>query len=325
MTALAIAAVQVIAGLALLMLGGELMLRGGVALAKRLGIQPLLIGLTVVACATSMPELMVTLTAGFEGVPDVGVGNIIGSNIANILLILGAAALIFPITAPRGLVRRDGMVMLGGSALFAAMAWIAPMTWYQGVVFLACLVAYLWWSYNLECHKAVPDPGAETTEAMEQAPESGWIATLLVAGGVVGLFVGSELLVDGSVFIARRAGVSDAVIGLTLVAVGTSLPELAASMVAALRRHADIAIGNVFGSNIFNILGIFGVLAIVHDFEISQEILRVDLWIMLAVTLLLLFLLAAGFRLGRVIGVAFLALYAGFLVLQVDSFKGALL
>ncbi|MEX2408298.1 MAG: calcium/sodium antiporter, partial [Rhodovibrionaceae bacterium] len=277
MTALVIAGVEVVAGLALLMLGGELLLRGGVALAKRLGIQPLLIGLTVVACATSMPELMVTLTAGFQGVPDIGVGNIVGSNIANILLILGAAALVYPITAPRGLVRRDGMVMLGATALFTLMAWFTPaMTWMHGTLFLVLLVGYLWWSYTLECHKTVPDPGAETTEAMEQAPDSIWIAVLLVIGGVIGLFVGSELLIEGAIFLARRGGVSDAVIGLTLVAIGTSLPELAASVVAAMKRHSDIAIGNVIGSNIFNLLGIFGVLAVVHDFTVSIEILRVD-------------------------------------------------
>ena len=325
MTSLMVAAVEVVAGLALLMLGGELLLRGGVALAKRLGIQPLLIGLTVVACATSMPELMVTLTAGFEGVPDVGVGNIVGSNIANILLILGAAALIHPIIGPRGLVKRDGMVMLGATVLFVALAWTGPMTWLQGGVFLALLVTYLWWSYTLECHKTVPDPGAETTEAMEQAPESAWLGVLLVIGGVIGLFVGSELLIDGSVFVARSFGVSDAAIGLTLVAVGTSLPELAASVVAAIKRHPDIAIGNVIGSNIFNLLGIFGVLALVHDFTISQEILRIDVWVMLAATLLLLFVLAAGLRIGRGMGLLFLALYTGFLVLQAGDFKGGLL
>ena len=325
MSGLLIAAAEVVAGLALLMLGGELLLRGGVALAKRLGIQPLLIGLTVVACATSMPELMVTLTAGFEGVPDVGVGNIVGSNIANILLILGAAALIYPISGPRGLVRRDGMVMLGATVLFTALAWTGPMTWLQGGIFLSLLVAYLWWSYTLEVHKAVPDPGAETTEAMEQAPESVWLGVLLVAGGVVGLFVGSELLIDGAIFVAHRMGVSDAVIGLTLVAVGTSLPELAASVVAAMKRHPDIAIGNVIGSNIFNILGIFGVLAVVHDFTISIEILRVDVWIMLAATLLLLLVLAAGLRIGRGIGLLFLALYAGFILLQAGDVKGGLL
>ncbi len=325
MSALVIAIVEVAAGLALLMLGGELLLRGGVALAKRLGIQPLLIGLTVVACATSMPELMVTLTAGFEGLPDIGVGNIVGSNIANILLILGAAALIHPIAAPRGLVKRDGMVMLSATVMFTVLAWLSPMTWLHGALFLALLAGYLWWSYTLECHKSEPDPGAETTEALEQAPESFWVALLLVAGGVVGLFVGSELLIEGAVFLARLGGVSDAVIGLTLVAIGTSLPELAASMVAAMRRHTDIAIGNVIGSNIFNILGIFGVLAVVHDFRISIEILRIDNWILLATTLLLLVVLASGYRIGKGIGLAFLALYAGFIMLQLDSIKVLLL
>ncbi|WP_421708439.1 calcium/sodium antiporter [Algihabitans sp.] len=308
----------VLGGLALLVLGGELLLRGAVGLARLLGLSPLLIGLTVVACATSMPELVVTVAAGLEGRPVIGVGNVIGSNIANILLIVGAAALIQVMHPPRGLAKRDGLVMTGATLAMIVMAFAGTISWPHGLVFLLLLAAYLVASYLIETRSGTTGPDGEAAEALEAAPQTWLPATGLILAGSVGLIVGSELLIDGAVSIAKSLGVSDAVIGLTLVAFGTSLPELATAVVAALRRHADVAIGNIIGSNIFNVLGILGVLALVTPFEFTQELLVFDIWVMLGATLLLMAILASGRAIGRGTALVFLAIYGIFIFVQFD-------
>jgi cation:H+ antiporter len=306
----------VLGGLALLVLGGELLLRGAVGLARLLGLSPLLIGLTVVAFATSMPELVVTLVAGLEGRPIIGVGNVIGSNIANILLIVGAAALIQTMHPPRALAWRDGAFMTGATLVVVALAFVGPLSWPHGAGFLALLAAYLVFSYLAERRQGTTEPDGEAAEALEAAPQSWLPALALVAGGGGGLVLGSELLIQGAVSIAEAFGVSDAVIGLTLVAFGTSLPELATAVIAALRRHADVAIGNVVGSNIFNLLGILGVLALVVPFEFSPELLTFDVWAMLGATALLMLVLAVGRPIGRVTALVFLLAYAIFIAVQ---------
>lgn len=308
----------VLGGLALLVLGGELLLRGAVGLARLLGLSPLLIGLTVVAFATSMPELVVTVAAGLEGRPIIGVGNVIGSNIANILLIVGAAALIQVMHPPRGLAKRDGAVMTGATLAMIALAFVGTISWPHGLVFLLLLGAYLVGSYLVEHRSGVTAPDGEAAEALEAAPETWLPAVGLVLAGSIGLVVGSELLIDGAVSIAKAVGVSDAVIGLTLVAFGTSLPELATAVVAALRRHADVAIGNIIGSNIFNVLGILGVLALVTPFQFTQELLVFDIWVMLGATLLLMAVLASGRAIGRGTALVFLAIYGIFIFVQFD-------
>lgn len=308
----------VLGGLVLLVLGGELLLRGAVGLARLLGLSPLLIGLTVVACATSMPELVVTVAAGLEGRPIIGVGNVIGSNIANILLIVGAAALIQVMHPPPGLARRDGAVMTGATLVMIALAFAGTLFWPHGLIFLLLLGAYIVRGYVVESRQGKTGPDGEAAEALEAAPNSWLPAIGLIIGGAIGLVVGSELLIDGAVAIAQAFGISDAVIGLTLVAFGTSLPELATAVVAALRKHADVAIGNIIGSNIFNVLGILGVLALVSPFEFTAELLVFDIWVMLGATLLLMAVLASGRSIGRMTALAFLAIYGIFIYVQFD-------
>jgi len=306
-------------GLVMLFLGGELLLRGAVGIALRLGLSPMLIGLTIVALATSMPELLVTVTAGLEGVTDVGIGNVVGSNIANILLILGIAAVIKPIKVVPKVVARDTFVVVLAAAVFIAYALYGEIGLLQGVAMLGILAIYLCLSYILERRNGGEAVASEVVEEVGKRPGNLAVALGLVAVGLAGLCLGSQFLIDGAVDLAKAAGVSDTVIGLTLVAVGTSLPELATSIVAGLRGHSDVAVGNVLGSNIFNILLIVGILAVITPFVVAPSVVRVDMWIMGAVSLLLLPILTLGKGIGRTGGVFFLLLYAGFIAYQLYS------
>ncbi len=315
MTALAF--LQAGGGLVLLFIGGEVLLRGAVGLSLRFGLSPLLIGLTVVAFATSMPELVVTLTAGLQGATDVGVGNVVGSNIANILLILGLAALLCPIEREPKRILRDTGAMVLATGVFLALAFMERMGFLQGIIMILLLLLYLWYSYRAELKGGnEAETGLEAIEEAGAAPRSAWIALALVIGGVVGLAAGSELLVRGALQIARAAGVSETVIGLTLVAFGTSLPELATAVVAAFRGHTEVALGNVLGSNIFNILLILGSLFIMTPVVVSPEILRFDIWILAGATLIAVPVMLMGRRIGRIEGAVFVLLYAVFIGAQ---------
>ncbi len=310
------------AGLVLLFLGGEVLLRGAISIALRSGLPPLLIGLTIVSLATSMPELMVTVTAGLEGATDVGVGNVVGSNIANILLILGAAAMVKPILINPRQLTRDTVALLFATAVFIVLALMGTIDRIYGAAMLIILFGYYWLSYYLERRTARAD--SETRAELEEtggAHRTIKVAVCFVVIGVAALAAGSELLVQGSVSIARAAGVSEAVIGLTLVAFGTSLPELATSMIAALRGHTDVALGNVLGSNIANILMIIGALASIVPFQVSPEIIDFDMWVMVGVTLLLLPVIFLRKRMGRLEGFAFVALYVLFVLYQFDPHR----
>ena len=320
-----VSALQTAGGLGLLLFGGEVLLRGAVGLAERFGLSKLLIGLTVVAAATSMPELVVVVATGLEGVPDVGVGNVIGSNIANILLILGAGAVLFPIaTRPRDCLR-DGLAVVFASVLFTVFALLGEIYWIHGVVMLALLVGYMAYSYRSERtgkrgNGAPEGNGNEEEDDGAEAPKQGLLASLaLVVVGVATLVIGSELLIRGSVDIARAIGVSEAVIGLTLVAVGTSLPELATAIVAGLRHHTEVALGNVLGSNLFNILAVLAALTFTLPFEVAAEMMDFDIWVMLGVSLILMPVMVTGWRIGRVEGALFLILYAVFIGVQFQS------
>ena len=318
----AIAFLQAGGGLVLLFIGGEVLLRGAVGLSLRFGLSPLLIGLTVVAFATSMPELVVTLTAGLQGATDIGVGNVVGSNIANILLILGLAALLCPIAKEPKRIRRDVVAMVAATLVFVALAFTKRMDFAQGIIMIALLVAYLVASYRAELKSGNDtDTGMEAIEEAGAAPRSAWIALVLVVGGIVGLAAGSELLVRGALVIARAAGVSETVIGLTLVAFGTSLPELATAIVAALRGHTEVALGNVLGSNIFNILLILGALFIITPVTVAPEVLSYDIWILAGATAIAVPVMLLGKRIGRVSGAAFVLLYVAFIWFQFDPHK----
>ncbi len=310
---------QTLGGFLLLFGSGELLLRGAVGLARIFGLSPLLIGLTVVAAATSMPELVVTVTAGLDGLTDVGVGNVVGSNIANILLILGAAAVIRPIPTHPRMVRRDAGAVLIATALFAGFGVTGPLGWIHGAIMLALLVFYLWFSIWNEAAAANHDRPATRKEDLTGigwVPAGAWPALVTVAVGAGGLVLGSDLLVEGAVTIARAAGISESVIGLTLIAIGTSLPELATAVTAARHRHADLALGNALGSNIFNILLVLGVLVLIAPVQLAAEVLRFDLWVMVGVTLLLIPVMLSGWRISRLEGALVRALYAAYIGFQ---------
>ena len=324
MTALSI--LQTIGGFLLLFLGGELLLRGAVGLARILGLPPLLIGLTVVAAATSMPELVVTLTAGLSEAPDLGVGTIVGSNIANILLILGAAAVIHPIVTHPRVVLRDAGAALIATALFIGFGLIGPIGRIHGAVMLALLGFYLWFGYWSEMRARDTQAGAgpgEDLAGLGRAPTTTAAALGLVAAGTVGLVVGSDLLVAGAVEIARVAGLSETVIGLTLIAVGTSLPELATAIVAARHGHADVALGNALGSNIFNLLLVLGAFALATPLRLAPEVLRFDIWVMAAAAVAAILIMLSGWRISRREGALFLGLYAAYIWVQFAPATGA--
>ena len=307
-------------GFVLLFLCGEWLLRGAVGLSRDLGLSPLLIGLTVVATATSMPELVVTLTAGLGGAPDVAVGNIVGSNIANILLILGAAAVIQPIMTGLRVVARDAGAVIAATALFVALGATGSFGRPAGLLMLALFVLYIslscWRELRGKSAPAAPPAPKPDPQDAGSAARPLVLRLAYIVGGGIGLVIGSELLVTGAVDIARALQVSETVIGLTLVALGTSLPELATAIVAALRRHPDVALGNALGSNIFNLLLVLGALAVTTPVRVAPEVLRFDMWVMAGVTVAIVPVMLSGRRINRVEGAIFLALYAGYVWYQ---------
>ena len=310
---------QLAGGLVLLLGGGEALVRGSVAVATRLGISPLVIGLTLVGLGTSAPELVACIEAALIGAPGIAVGNIVGSNIANILLILGISALLLPVATTKEAFRRDGAVLMATTLVFVAVTVLAGAIGRPtGLAFLGALAAYILWTYWSELR--APDAAAEryAEEAEEVTPKRLPLrAALPIALVGIGAVVwGADLLVRGAIAIARDFGLSEAVIGLTLVAIGTSLPELATSVVAAWRRHTDVAFGNVVGSNIFNVLGIAGATAVVTPIGVPAEIIRLDIWVMLATVIVLAVFAVTGWRVSRREGAVLLIAYAGYLYVQ---------
>ncbi|BCX47513.1 sodium/calcium antiporter [Haloferula helveola] len=298
----------------ILFAGAEMLVRGGSALAIRLGLTPLVVGLTVVAYGTSTPELLVSLKSAFAGQPDIAVGNVVGSNLFNIAVILGISAVILPIRSHLQILRWDAPVLL-------AVTLLAPLTFLDGVVtrteggvLLILAAAYTIWAIRLARREGsnveVSDDDAATVAKPGLA-----VAAVLIAAGLGVLVFGSRLLVTHAVEIAQSLGVSEAVIGLTIVAAGTSMPELATSVVAAFRGQSDIALGNVLGSNLFNLLFVLGGSALVHPVSTSG-ITLLDLGAMALVTGLLVPFLITGKRLGRLEGTILLATFAAYLFLM---------
>jgi cation:H+ antiporter len=317
-------------GLALLIAGGDLLVRGSVRLAERLGLSPLLIGLTLVGLGTSTPEMMTSVQAALMGSPGIAVGNIVGSNLANLLLVLGASALIFPMTVQSQALKRDGGFVVATALIFLVVGLVAGLSRPVGIALLALLVGYLVFAYRQE--SAATGPGADHTaafdraEAMESAdpalrphPAQGsglaaWLVpAAMAAGGFAAIIVGSRLLVLGAVDAARIAGLSEEVIGLTVVAFGTSMPELVTSVMAAFRRQADVALGNILGSNIYNVLAIGGLTALIAPTQVPRQIAFFDAPAMVAVSVLLFVFALTGARLSRVEGAILVALYAAYL------------
>jgi cation:H+ antiporter len=308
--------IYALGGFVLLFGGGEWLVRGAVAVSRRFRLSPLLIGMTVVAWCTSAPELVVSMGAALEGRSDIAIGNIVGSNIFNVLGVLGATALIAPIVVRPSELRRDTAVMIASSVVIALVAQTGEIGAIAGAVLTAGIVAYVVISYRSELKDSkLPSAELHVHESEEiEAPSSAWAGVGYLTGGLAALVVGSRLLIIGATDIALLFGVSEAVIGLTLVAVGTSLPELATSVVAAIRKHSDVAVGNVVGSNIFNLLGILGITSLVRPIGVAEQIARVDVWVMLAIAIALAPLLLIKGRIGRAAGVVSLTLYMGYVV-----------
>lgn len=304
----------IVIGLILLAVGGDILVRGAVGIASRLGVSPLLAGLTIVGFGTSTPELVTSLFAAFDGAPGIAVGNVVGSNIANILLILGVSALILPLAINPAAFRRDGIALAAATLACLAAVLFGVLSRPVGFALLALLIGYIIWAYRSE--RRHPDAEAAMHEHVAADVASPGISLMAALGlaiaGIIGTIIGARLLVDGAIVIARDFGVAETVIGLTVVAVGTSLPELVACVIAALRRHADVALGNIIGSNIYNVLGILGVTAIAHPIRIPPEIASFDIWVLLGTTALLGLFLRTGWTLKRWEGGVFLVLYAGY-------------
>ena len=318
-----ISLVQTAIGLALLLFSADYLVRGAVRLARRFGLSQLIIGLTVIAFGTSAPEFVTSLTAALEGTPAMAVGNVVGSNMANMLLILGVAAVLRPIRCAPQAISRDAVVTLGATALFIALAALGGLGVWHGLILLAALAGYLVWSYRAERNAVHAQRDAAhrgAAEVDEAAPGRLWVTILLLVAGLGGIVLGAELLVRGGTGVARLLGVSEAVIGLTLIALGTSLPELATVVVASSRGHGDVALGNVLGSNIFNLLGIAGGVAAITPLPVPAEIMRFDVWALLGVTALLLPLMLTGRRLSRGEGSGLLILYGGYVAIQFGAF-----
>ena len=310
---------QLLLGFVLLVGGGEALVRGATALASRLGVSPLLIGLTVVGFGTSTPELVTSLQAAFDGAPGIAVGNVVGSNIANILLILGVTALICPIAVARGEFGRDGAALAVATAACVLVCVTGALARGPGALLVAGLAGYIafaFWQGRRATAEAAPagNPLPSTVGAQAPPALSVPLALLFAAGGIALTILGARFLVAAAVELATAWGVSDAVIGLTVVAVGTSLPELVTGVVAALRREADIAFGNVVGSNIYNVGGILGLTALIKPIPVPEAIADFDVWVMAGATLALVVVAVSGWRITRLEGAALLAAYGAYMV-----------
>ena len=302
-----------LAGICLLLAGGEGLVRGAVGVARRMGISPFIVGLTIVGFGTSAPELVVSVDAALAGSPGIAVGNVLGSNMANMMLIIGAAALFCPLAVHPDALRGDSVVMSGATLLFVAIAFSGTMARMVGVVLVGALILYLalslWWD-SRQAGPATALHGDEAEEVAVVLPQRLWILITAILVGLGALIAGSRLAVIGATALAREAGISEEIIGITLIAVGTSLPELVTALVAAKRGHADVCIGNVIGSNIFNLLGVAGAAAIAAPLSFELDIIRYDLSALLVVTAIFIAFMLTGRRIERWEGAGLLLLYA---------------
>jgi len=306
----------IVPGLLLLIAGGEWLVRGASRLASLLGVPPVIIGLSVVAFGTSAPELAVSVLSAYRGQPDIAVGNVVGSNIVNILLILGLSAVVAPLTVSVRLIKVEVPMMIGTALLFFALGYDGKITRTDGAILVGIFAAYLVWMTRTARSETLVDEELEEVSAM---PRTGWTYLKLVGlivAGLVGLVLGSEWLIQGAVAVARAIGVSELVIGLTVVAIGTSLPELATSVIASLRGERDISVGNVVGSNIFNILSVLGFSSLVapDGMAVAPAVIRFDALVMIGVSLACFPVFFNGFQIKRWEGALFTAYYIAYTV-----------
>lgn len=305
--------VLLVASLGVLTVGAELLVRGASGVAKLLGVSSLVIGLTIVGFGTSTPELAAGITSSLKGVSDINVGNVVGSNIFNILMILGITSVMLPITVHMKVVKREVYwVVAAAVAIYTALLTNGTVTRVHGVLLLAGLVLYLVRTYQLGKVETAP---IEDIPGVERGRPRVWVDVTLIVIGLGLLWGGSMLLVDSSVKIARSLGVSELAIALTIVAGGTSAPELITSTVAAFRKKTDIAVGNILGSNVFNIFGILGTTSLIFEQKVNEQVFRFDAPVMLLASIALIPIIATGNRISRTEGVVMLLAYLAYLVL----------
>lgn len=309
------------AGLALLLVCGDFLVRGAVALAEKLNIPPLVIGLTIVAFGTSAPELVVSLRAALSGSPGIALGNVVGSNIANVLLVLGLPALICATNCDQPSLLRNTAYVVIASFLFVGLCYLGPLTFWHGAILFGLMLAFLVESGTRTARKASlveGDPAAENYDLLDEVecvPTKDYLIAVFIGAGLIGLPLGAHFTVSSASEIAAGLGVSEAAIGLTLVAIGTSLPELATTFAAASRGSCSLIMGNVLGSNLFNILAIMGITSMVAPVPVPDEFLRMDLWVMVGTVLVLLPFVVLRTRISTIPAMAFVAAYVGYIYL----------
>lgn len=313
---------SVIGGLILLVIAGDKLVDGSVAIAERFNISKLVIGITVVSIGTSAPELVVGIDAALSGAVEIALGNVVGSNIANILLVLGIPALFYPFSCDDGEIRHSLFYMMFATLLFIMLSYYGPLHIWQGVLMLTLLAIFLFYAVKRAknnakilkhdkdfAERALEDIGPQT----EKSPHFSKVIITIVLG-LAGLVFGAHILVDGAVIIARTVGIPEAIIGLSIVAIGTSLPELVTSIMAARNKHGDVAMGNIIGSNLFNILAIMGVTSLVAPVTIPEQFFRIDFPILLVTSLMLIPLAMGKIKINRLTGIVFTLFYIAYLL-----------
>jgi cation:H+ antiporter len=296
-------------GLVILLAGGKILVDGASGIALKLGMSAGLIGLTIVAFGTSTPELLVSVNAALKGNSDISIGNVIGSNIANIALVLGISGLFYPILIKSNHLKFEYLITLLASFLFFGLSYNEVISTLEGIVLFALFIGF-----NVYLFKTSASDDPEVVEEIEFAKNLSWFKSIIYfVGGMIGLYIGSELLVENAVFISREFGVSERVIGVTIIAIGTSLPELITSIIAALSKRTDLALGNILGSNIMNILSIIGLTAIIKPIGVSVEFINSDFLWMLGITLFLFPLMKTKMRVSKIEGSLLLLSYGAYL------------
>ena len=312
-----------IIGLVILIIAGDIMVRGAAALARHWGIPSLIVGLTIVAFGTSAPELVVGVQAVLSGAGELASGNVVGSNVANVLLALGIPALIMAIPTNMSGVGRNSLVAVFATILFIGLAFLGnPLGRGQGAILFAGIVIYLVWMFRL-AKSGVEDPileeMTEIDEGEDGLPTNTWLSAFYVVAGIVGLVLGGNLIVDNAVSIASTIGISETIIGLTIVAIGTSLPEIATVVVASYRGHSEVAIGNVLGSNVFNIFAVMGASALAGPVLIDPKMFVFDFWVMLVAIIALLIFVMTRQPIGKKAGAAFVVAYILYMLAQISG------
>ncbi len=301
-------------GFVYLLMGGDLLVRGALGLARESNIPPMIVGLTVVAMGTSAPELMVSSFSALSGYPGIAIGNVVGSNIANVLLVLGVPVLIHPIACAQDGLGKQTSLMIAVSLLFIALCFLQPIGFWSGVLLVTILVSFLIATTRGAAVMPGLDDAEEELERVLGMPGTRTNIAIFIVLGVIALPLGADLVVEGAAGLAASWGVSEAVIGLSLIALATSLPELSTTVVAAFHRSSDVAIGNVVGSNLFNILAILGITAMLVPVPVEPAFLQYDIWVMFGASIMLWIFVLAKATISRLWGIGFLIAYVAYII-----------